>query len=193
MSTLRNQHKVFVDEYLIDFNVSRAYKVAYPNTKNDDTARVNGSKVLTRSNIQEYINKRIKDREIRTEITQDRVPKELASIAFQDATAYAKVKEEQAIFTTESGHRIPLENNDGTPIMIKNVELTESDKLTTEQKKAIAGIKRGRNGIEVATCDKVKALELLGRHLGMFVDRTELSGKVEGVTIINDIPRKNHD
>ncbi len=28
MSTLRNQHKVFVDEYLIDFNASRAYKVA---------------------------------------------------------------------------------------------------------------------------------------------------------------------
>lgn len=40
---------------------------------------------------------------------------------------------------------------------------------------AIAGIKEGRDGVEVSICDKVKALELLGRHLGMFKDKVELS------------------
>ena len=29
-------------------------------------------------------------------------------------------------------------------------------------------IKNGRNGIEVIPCDKIKALELLGKHLGLF-------------------------
>lgn len=191
MEELKKQHKIFVDEYLIDFNASRAYRVAFPRVKKDSTARTNGSKLLTITNIQNYISKRMHDREIRTEVTQDRVVNELAAIAFQNATDYAKVVEEQAVFVSDEGKVSFLMNEDGTPRMINNVRLTESDHLTIDQKKAIAGIKKGRNGIEVASLDKLKALELLGRHLGMFTDKTELSGKVEGVTIINDIPRES--
>lgn len=40
--------------------------------------------------------------------------------------------------------------------------------MTEEQKSAVAGIKQTTNGIEIKTNDKVKALELLGKHLGMF-------------------------
>ena len=40
--------------------------------------------------------------------------------------------------------------------------------MTEEQKKALSGIKEGKFGIQVDSCDKVKALELLGKHLGMF-------------------------
>ena len=39
----------------------------------------------------------------------------------------------------------------------------------------LAGIKQGKYGIEVASCDKVRALELLGRHLGMFKDKVVLA------------------
>ena len=60
--------------------------------------------------------------------------------------------------------------------MVNDVELTLTDRLTPDQVKALSGIKRGKYGIEVAQCDKVKALELLGRHLGMFKDKIELSG-----------------
>ncbi len=49
----------------------------------------------------------------------------------------------------------------------------------------------GKNGIEVSTCDKVKALELLGRHLGMFSDKVQLETGEKGVTINIDIPRKD--
>ena len=56
------------------------------------------------------------------------------------------------------------------------MKLALTDSLSREQKKAISGIKHGKNGIEVATCDKVRALELLGRHLGIFSDKVELSG-----------------
>ena len=37
----------------------------------------------------------------------------------------------------------------------------------------------GKNGIEVATCDKVRALELLGKHLGMWTERVEAKVSVE--------------
>lgn len=53
-----------------------------------------------------------------------------------------------------------------------------TDELSDIDKKAIASIKRGKNGIEVSTCDKVRALELLGRHLGMFTNKVEVSGNV---------------
>ena len=32
---MTEKQKLFVDEYLIDLNATRAYKVAYPNIKND--------------------------------------------------------------------------------------------------------------------------------------------------------------
>ena len=76
--------KRFCDEYLIDLNATRAYKVAYPSCKKDDTARANGSRLLTIANIQGYIKSKQTEIQKRTEITQDKVIKELAKIAFLD-------------------------------------------------------------------------------------------------------------
>jgi len=39
--------------------------------------------------------------------------------------------------------------------------------------------------------DRTRAAELLGRRYKLFVDKQEISGKVEAVTILNDIPRSN--
>ncbi|UYO62979.1 terminase small subunit [Acetobacterium wieringae] len=64
---MTEKQKRFADEYLIDLNATRAYKVAYPNIKNDETARVNGSRMLTNANVKSYISERIA--EIRTENT----------------------------------------------------------------------------------------------------------------------------
>jgi len=58
------------------------------------------------------------------------------------------------------------------------VELTDTEKLDENQKAALAGIEETKHGIKVNTYDKVKALELLGKHLGMFTDKVELSGNV---------------
>lgn len=99
----------------------------------------------------------------RTEITADRVLSELAAIAFSDRTELAKIN--------ESGF----------------VEFTPTDKLSSEAKKTISGIKEGKFGIEVATADKVKALELLGKHLGMFDKKDNGGDDVQEVRIIDDI------
>ena len=53
-----------------------------------------------------------------------------------------------------------------------------TEELTEEQKRALAVIKKGRDGFEVKPHDKVRALELLGKHLGMFQDKVEVSGEV---------------
>ena len=81
---MTDAQKRFCDEYLIDLNATRAYKVAYLRCKKDETANVNGSKLLRNAKVQEYISERMKEREQRTEVTQDMVIKELAKIAFLD-------------------------------------------------------------------------------------------------------------
>ena len=47
------------------------------------------------------------------------------------------------------------------------MELIPTDELSEDKKSAIASIKQGKYGISVESYDRVKALELLGRHLGM--------------------------
>lgn len=184
---LTEKQKRFANEYLIDLNATRAYKVAYPNVKKDSTASQAGSRMLRNVKVAAYIEKRMRDREKRTEITQDMVLKELAAIGFAKASDYAKVIEKQAVYTSEEGTRIPLYDENGNPVMVNDVKLTLTDELSEEQVRAIAGIKQGKYGIEVAQCDKVKALELLGRHLGMFKDKVEVSGLDEEKSKLDDL------
>lgn len=184
---LTEKQKRFCDEYLIDLNATRAYKEVYKNCKKDEAAAVNGSKLLRNAKVVEYLDNQMKERENRTKITQDKVLKELAAIAFMDGSQYAKVIEKQAVFTTEDGTRVPLCDENGKAVMYQDVEMVLTDELTEEQKKAISGIKRGKNGIEVSTCDKVKALELIGRHLGMWKDKVEVSGIDEEKSKLDNI------
>ena len=162
---MTNAQKRFCDEYLIDLNATRAYKVAYPNCKKDDTARANSSRLLTKANIQQYISEKQKEIEKRTEVTQDRVINELANVAFTNATDFAQIveKEYEENIYDEEGNCIGTK-----PKKYKTLELTNTEDLTEQQKSAIAGIKQTANGIEIKTNDKVRALELLGKHLGMF-------------------------
>lgn len=180
---LTEKQKSFVNEYLVDLNATRAYKVAYKSCKKDETARVNSSKLLTKTNVREYVDKRMKKREERTEVTQDKVIKELASIAFANGSDFAKV--------VEKSYMKPIKNDVGEVIgeeevFYKTVELVKTEDLEEGKKKAISGIKETKFGIEVQSCDKVKALELLGKHLGMFTDKVELSGS-STVQILDDI------
>lgn len=81
---MTNQQKNFADEYLIDLNATRAYKAAYPNIKKDETAAAAGARLLKNPKVAKYLDKRMKDRQRRTEVTQDKVINELAKIAFID-------------------------------------------------------------------------------------------------------------
>lgn len=173
---LTEKQKLFCNEYLIDLNATRAYRTVYKNCKKDETAAAAGARMLRNVNVKAYLDVKMQERAERTEITQDKVLKELAAIAFANGADYAQVVERQATYTRGDGICIPVTTKNGIPVITEDVELTLTNTLTDIQKKAISSIKQGKNGIEIATCDKVKALELLGRHLGMFKDKVEVSG-----------------
>jgi phage terminase small subunit len=163
LAKLTAKQKRFVDEYLIDLNATRAYKAAYPSVKNDETAASAAARMLRNVKVEKYINERMKAREKRTEITQDKVLSELAKIAFVSGADFAKVVTKKA----QTGKEF------------QQVELADTDSLPENIKAAISNIKETKYGISVESYDKVKALELLGRHLGMFKEKLELSGGVD--------------
>lgn len=77
------------------------------------------------------------------EVSAERVVEELAAIGFSRVTDFLYV-----------------ENN---TLMIR-----PSEELSAGEKAAIASIERTANGFKVKFYDKLKALELLGKHMGMF-------------------------
>ncbi len=170
---MTDAQKRFCNEYLVDLNATRAYKVAYPKFKKDETANAAASRMLRNVKIQEYISEKQKKIEQRTEIMQDMVIKELAAIAFSKASDYAKLKKMKRNVPIFDGENIV----DYKEEEYTGIEFTPTDELTEEQKKALSGIKEGKFGIQVDSCDKVKALELLGRHLGIFNDKINVNVK----------------
>lgn len=165
---LTEKQKIFADEYLTDLNATRAYRVAYPRVKNDDVAAPAAARLLRNVKVADYVEERMQERQKRTEVTQDRVIEELAAIAFARVTDYAEVI--------------------GGTVRIRNTE-----ELTETQIRAIAGIKDGKFGVELKLNDKEKALELLGRHLGMFKDKLEVSGTLETEkTKLDDLIQQMH-
>ena len=178
MAKMTERQKRFCNEYLIDLNVTQAairagYTPKYANKK--------AYELLDKLEIKEYLDKKMKDREQRTEITQDKVVNELAAIAFSNASDFFKVVDK----TVTVGGSIVLDD-EGNPRTYKDVEFVNTDKLSEANKKVISSIKQGSNGLEIKLNDKLKALELLGKHLGMFRDKIELSGNInnpyEGLT-----------
>ena len=170
MAKLTAKQQRFCDEYLIDLNATQAairagYKEKYAHT--------NANKLLQNTTIQQYISERKADRIERTEITQDMVLKELANIAFSNAADYATIIEKDAMVEV-NGVTVPLEDADGNPIKYRTVEPVLTENLTEDQKRALAVIKKGRDGFEIKPYDKVRALELLGKHLGMWTEKVEM-------------------
>lgn len=154
--------KRFCDEYLIDLNATRAYKVAYPSCKKDETARANGSRLLTNANVQAYIEEAKKEREERTKITQDMVLKELAKIAFFNP---------KNIFNENNTLKDVIDLDDDIASVITSVETFEEFDGYGDDREKIG------NTTKVKLADKMKALEMIGRHLGMFKDKVEVDVK----------------
>lgn len=156
MRKLTPKQARFVDEYLVDLNATQAaIRAGYsPKTANEQAARL-----LANVSVQSAIAERMKARQTRTEITQDMVVSELARIAFGNKRALMKW------------------GPDG-------VKLVDSSTITDEDAAMVSEVSEtvteAGGTIKLKTHDKVKALELLGKHLGMFSDKVELTGKDGG-------------
>lgn len=154
MAKLTPKQQLFADEYLIDLNATQAAIRAGYSPK---TADVKGSQLLGIVKVRSYIDKAMAERSRRTGITQDRVLQELARIAFVKVTD---------LVDPETAEIVQGASDDDLAV-IQGIKVKES---WSEK-----GSSRER---EVKIADKGKALEQLGRHLGMFNDKLEVNANV---------------
>lgn len=123
---------------------------------------MDGYHLLVNPSIAEAIKAKMKDRAERTQITADNVLRQLWKTGLADIRDFVKVEEQyDEMGQLQQVVRIrPIEEIDGT--------------LVTE-------ISQTRDGIRFKRNDPMKALELVGRHLGMFNDRVnvDISGEVK--------------
>ncbi len=157
---LTAKQRRFVDEYLIDLNATQAaIRSGYsPRTANEQAARM-----LAKVSIQAYVSDRMKAREKRTEITQDRVLRELEKIGFADIRKAVRW-----------GDSVPVTNPEtGEVLIASGISLVPSDELDDGTAAAVAEVSQTAQGLKIKMLDKRAALVDIGRHLGMFTDKIE--------------------
>lgn len=155
MAKLTEKQKRFIEEYLIDLNATQAaIRAGY----SPNSARDIGSENLTKPDIRARIDEALAERSRRTGINADRVLRELGRIAFVNPkdvidfqTAEVKAGTSDDDLAAIAGMKVKYVphkdfDEDGEPIIEQAIER------------------------EVKLCDKLKALEMCGRHLGMFKD-----------------------
>lgn len=154
MAKLTKKQQRFVEEYLIDLNATQAaIRAGYSSASARQIADENMSKPY----ISEAINKALAERSKRTGINADRIIQELAKIAFLNPTDVINMDE-----ATVKGEA----NRDDTAAIasVKVKKIPTDDGDITER--------------EVKTYDKIKALELLGKHIGLFSDKLKVEGAI---------------
>jgi len=147
----------FCQEYVVDLNGTQAaIRAGYCKTGARQTACV----LLTNPNIQKKVEFLQAEIASSLEITAERVLRELARLAFADLSEIVKI------------------GKDG------RVKVTPTEQMTEDQRRAIQSVSQTADGIKVKFADKLRALELVGKHIGLFVERIEIQKprESEGLT-----------
>ncbi len=163
---MTDKQKRFCEEYLIDLNATQAAIRAGYSPK---TANEQGSRLLANVSIRTHIDKAIAARSARTGVNADRVVRELARLAFVNPT--------EIVDPDTARVRETATDDDKAAISAVKVKMSSGENSDSIER-------------EVCFADKLKALELLGRHLNMFSDNLNITGDM-GVSIVNDIPKQD--
>lgn len=140
----------FIEEYLIDLNATQAAIRAGYSVK---TADQQASRMLTNVKVQEAIAKAMAERSKRTGVNQDRIVLELAKLALVNMADIVDKKGEIKDTATAD-----------------DLSCIESIKYKRSDTDSGSSVER-----EVKIGSKIKALELLGKHLGMWNDKVDVN------------------
>lgn len=156
MAGLTDKQQRFVDEYLIDLNATQAaIRAGY----SEKTAAAIGAENLIKPNIQNAIQEAQAKRQEQTQIDAAYVLRRLVEIDQMDVLDI--MDDQMKILPLRDWPKIWRQYISN----IENLELTDADGVFKK----------------IKWPDKVKNLELLGRHVsvGAFKDKVEHSGKLE--------------
>jgi phage terminase small subunit len=138
----------FCREYVKDNNgCQAALRAGYSARR----ARHAASKLLRLPHVQAELQTRLKKLDVLSDVTVERVLTELARVAYADVTGVIQV-------------------------INGRISVRDTDDLTRDQRAALAELAQTQHGIRVKTHDKTRALDLLGKYLALWTERTEVVG-----------------
>ena len=154
---LTPKQSLFVREYLVDLNATQAaIRAGY----SEKTAGVIGQENLNKPYIKEAIQEAMDKRANKVEITADRVLEEIARLAFFDPRK----------FFNPDGSPIPIQDlDDNTAMALAGMDVMEEFEGSGSDRVFVGYTKKFK------LTDKRASLELLGKHLKLFTDKTEIS------------------
>jgi phage terminase small subunit len=143
---LSAKQQLFVKEYLVDLNATKAaIRAGYK----DNYANTNANKLLQNPTIQSAIAEALAKRSERTEIKADAVLKEIARIGFFDPRK--------------------LFNDDGTPKLIGELDDDTAASIVGLEVVSVGNAELGVGQVlKYKIADKNSALEKLCKHLGLY-------------------------
>lgn len=143
---LTEKERRFIGEYLITLNANDAAKKAgFSSSVAASKAYQWVSNGKVKPHVYSAVQAAIRNRETRTEITQDRVLKELARIGFSDL---------RGLIDDDGGIKPPSEWTDDVAASVSSLEIVQSGE--------------GAQLHKIRTYDKNQALEKLAKHLGLY-------------------------
>lgn len=154
---LNLKQRRFCEYYALHFNGTKAaIEAGYSKA----AAGQQSSTLLKNPKVREYLDHLTRKASKKIEITREAVLQEMAALAFSDI---------RDIFNDDGNLKQPHEYDDKAAKAVQSIDVTT---LNGDEGQILVAT----NKIRLA--DKTKNLELLGKHLGLFTEKVELTKKV---------------
>lgn len=150
----------FIEQYLIDLNGTQA---AIRSGYAEDSAHVIASKLLSNAKISRYLKVRMRERMSKLGITQERVLKEISLVAFSNMKNLARWE--------------------GESVSLKDSETMEDDISASVSEVSSTSSEKG-SSTKIKLHDKMKALEMLAKHTGLYLPDEDAESKPDRVIML---------
>jgi len=175
--SLNTKQRKFVREYLLDLNATQA---AIRSGYSRKTAGEIGHRLLKKVEVKKAILKGMDKKAIQYDISEERILKELAIVAYSDLKHHLDIDLDTGAIRAKGFEDMPGETS-------RALKAIKEDRV----------IKEDADGHKVTVFDKVRfelhdklrALELLGKHIGMFIDKDDRGNPVTIINLISAVPR----
>jgi len=158
-STLNPRQIRFAQEYLVDLNATEAYKRAGYETKDNDVAGANAARLLADDRVKALVDRMKIDRELRTQITADRVLAQVYRLAFADIRGLYGA----------NGEHLPIQQlPDDLAAAIQSVKVSDRRVPNSETGDEFEQV------TEYKLVDKKATAEILLKHLGELTEKVEV-------------------
>lgn len=174
MGKLTDQKALFCKEYIIDLNATQAaIRAGY----SENTAYSQGQRLLKTVEVQEELQRLMKKRSEKVELTANDVLQEIKDLLSTDINDIMEIVTREVIVRDHKGNIMYDEQGDPITEVMQTTRLKDTKQMSKAAIKSISEIGHNAHGIYVKRYDKQKTIEQAGRHLKLFTDKVEIEIK----------------